>query len=146
MFGWCTAQGILVQINMATKRGVIIALPEAGTWLLVKLRHLLFPSYLKKVDQKLALSLTVNWHWQPLLWNFFAWLGKVSSWMHNRDNKQGLREAFWKYLETKSLTNWLCETEMSRQLWYEWPCFLVQMFMVPKWYILMTWFTFHLTP
>lgn len=56
----------------------------------------------------LALTLTVNRHWQSLLWNSFGWLSKVFSRMHKRDNKQGWREASWKYWETKSLTNWLC--------------------------------------
>lgn len=62
-----------------------------------------------------APCLTVNRHWQPSLWNFFGWLGKVFSRMHKWDNKQGLREASWKYLETKSLTNWLCPPPPS---WY----------------------------
>lgn len=128
---------------MVTKSAGIIALPEADTWLLVKLRHLLVPSYLNKVDQSLHSSCSVNWHWQRLLWNFFAWLGQVFSRMHKRDNKQGLREAFREHSETKSLINWLRKTETFQQLWAELPRFLRRTFMVRQ-FIPITRITFHL--
>lgn len=63
---WCAAQAIFVQMNIATKRGVVDnyteLLPKAESLLAVKLRHLLFHCYLKRLTQILALSLTVNRH------------------------------------------------------------------------------------
>lgn len=101
--------GVFVQMSMATKRGVMDNCPARG-WVSIpgKNWETLFPSFffLKRWTKVLALSLTVNKHWQPLLWNVFAWLGRVFSWMHERENKQCLKEASWKHLETKSLANW----------------------------------------